>query len=149
MTIPTSAQPTPITSPVAGKQLVNPASGAIVAGAGAIALQQMHDYVVNMSRRFPCNASTTSNVITLTLLSVQPSLNQYADYDDFGFVADANATGNLSALVKTAMNTFATLNVYKANGGTRAGNGDITSGLQYWLTFVDSLNSGNGGFVIR
>lgn len=147
MSIPTSAQPKPIVAPHASRPLVD--SQGKPTPQTAIALQQTRDYVVNMSRRFPCNASTSSNVITLTLLSVQPSLTQYADYDDFGFVADATSTGLLSALVVTANNTFATLNVYKNNGGTQATTNDITAGRQYWLTFTDSLNSGNGGFVLR
>jgi hypothetical protein len=113
----------------------------------------MHDWIVNMCRRFPANASTSSNVITLTLLSVQPTCIQYADFDDFGFVADATTTGNVTALVMTTVNNnltaLATLNVYKNNGGTQAGNGDITIGRQYWLTYVDSLNSNAGGFVVR
>jgi hypothetical protein len=156
--IPASAIPTPIVSPsAAGKNFVNPASFQNgpqgLSGTGRIALQQMHDWIVNMSRKFPANASTSSNVITLTLLAVQPTCVQYADYDDFGFVADATTTGNVTALVVTTVNgnatPLATLNVYKNNGGTQAGNGDITIGRQYWFTYVDSLNSNAGGFVVR
>ena len=51
----------------------------------------------------------------------------YADFDTYGFIADASTTGNVTALVVTASNTFATLNVYKTNGGAQAGNGDITA----------------------
>lgn len=158
MTIPASAIPTPIVSPsAAAHSFINPASFQNgpqgLSGTGRIALQQMHDWIVNMCRRFPANASTTSNVITLTLLDVQPTCVQYADYDDFGFVADATTTGNVTALVMTTVNNnltaLATLNVYKNNGGTQAGSGDITSGRQYWLTYVDSLNSNAGGFVVR
>lgn len=147
MTIPASAIPTVITSPNVSQQFTD--SNGKLTNTGRIALQQLHDYVQNMSRRFPCNASTTSNVITLTLLNIQPNVTQYADYDDFGFVADASSTGLLTAKVVTASGTLSTLNVYKSNGGTQATSGDITSGRQYWFTFVDSLNSGNGGFVLR
>ena len=109
----------------------------------------MHDYIVNMSRTFPCNASTTANTITLTLLSVQPQVNLYCSYDTYGFVADVTSTGNVSALVVTETGTLATLNVYKTNGSARAGSGDVTTGLHYFATYVDSLNSGAGGFVLR
>lgn len=154
MTIPDSAIPTPIVSPVAASQnFVNPASspggGHGLSGTGRLALQQAHDYVVNMCRTFPVNASTSNNVITLTLLSIQPTLTQYADYDSFAFVADASTTGSVTALVVTSQASLATLNVYKNNGGTQAGNGDITAGRQYFLTYVDSLNSNAGGFVVR
>lgn len=158
MSIPNSAIPTPIVSPTAaGKDFItsNPNSQAPpqLSGTARLALQQMHDYVVNMCRTFPCNSSTTNNVITLTLLTISPSLVQYADYDSFRFVADASTSGTVTALVVTNVNnnatSLATLPVYKNNGGTAAGNGDITSGNQYDFTFVDSLNSGNGGFVMR
>ena len=159
MTIPDSAIPTPIVSPTAaGSSFItqnNAGSGASpqLSNTGRLALQQAHDYVVNMCRTLPANASTASNVITLTLLAVQPTLVQYADYDSFGFVADAGTTGNVTALVVTDVNgnatSLATLNVYKNNGGTQAGNGDIVAGRQYFLTYVDSLNSNAGGFVLR
>ena len=158
MTIPASAIPTPIVSPSSAAQnFVNPAptqgQQQGLSNTGRLALQQAHDYVVNMCRTFPANASTASNVITLTLLAVQPTLIQYADFDSFGFVADASTTGNITALVVTDVNgnetPLATLNVYKSNGGTQAGSGDITAGRQYFLTYVDSLNSNAGGFVLR
>lgn len=158
MTIPSSAIPTPIVSPTAaGSSFITQAASSNaspqLSNTGRLALQQAHDYVVNMCRTFPANASTASNVITLTLLAVQPTLIQYADFDSFGFVADASTTGNITSLVVTDVNgnetPLATLNVYKNNGGTQAGSGDITAGRQYFLTYVDSLNSNAGGFVLR
>ena len=89
-------------------------------------------------------------------LAVQPTLVQYADYDSFWICCRMLATtGNDldAALVVTDVNgnatSLATLNVYKNNGGTQAGNGDIVAGRQYFLTYVDSLNSNAGGFVLR
>ena len=32
---------------------------------------------------------------------------------------------------------------------TQANAGDIVNNRQYWATYVDSLDSGNGGFVLR
>lgn len=147
MTIPASAQPTPIVSPNPGLRFTDERGN--LTNNARIALQQMRDYIVNMSRNIPCNASTTSNIITLTMLQIQPQVNQYASYDTYGFVADATSTGNLSALVVTAGGSLATLNVYKSNGATRAGSGDVVQNSQYFLTYVDSLNSSAGGFVIR
>lgn len=147
MAIQSSAQPTPINSPNQNLKFVDE-RGNLTKNA-SIALQQMHDYIVNMSRNIPCNATTTTNIITLTLLQVQPQVNQYASYDTYGFVADATSSGDLSALVVTESGTLATLNVYKANGGTRAGSGDVVQARQYFLTYVDSLNTNSGGFILR
>lgn len=147
MTIPSSAQPTPINAPNQGLQFTDEKGN--LTNSARIALQQMHDFIVNMSRNIPCNAVTASNVITLTLLSVQPQVNQYASYDTYGFVADATTNGNISALVVTAQGTLATLKVYKANGATRAGSGDVVLASQYFLTYVDSLDTNAGGFVLR
>ena len=150
MTVPASAQPTPIVSPNPGLQFTDEKGN--LTNNARIALQQMHDYIVNMSRIIPCDASGT-NTIALSLLAVQPSLNQYSSYETFAFVAANTSSGNLSANVTASVNgtpqTFATLNVYKANGATRAGSGDVVSASQYFLTYVDSLNSNAGGFVLR
>lgn len=149
MAISTAAQPTPIVSVNSGLPFVN-ANGSLT-NSGSLALQQMHDYIVNMSRVIPCNAKTSLNVITLTMLPVQPTVSQYASYDTYAFVADATSSGNLSAMVVTSSpgGTLPTLNVYKTNGSARAASNDVTQNLQYFLTYVDTLNSGSGGFVLR
>ena len=147
MTITTAAQPKPIVSPNPGLRFTDERGN--LTNNGRIALQQMHDYVVSTARIIPANASTTTNTITLTLLDSQPQVNQYGIFDTYGFIADATSTGDLSALVVTYSGTLSTLNIYKANGATRATTGDVVSGSQYFLSYVDSLNSGSGGFVLR
>lgn len=147
MTIPASAQQTPIVTPNPGMRFVD--ENGNLTNRAAIALQQMRDFIVNMNRIMPCNASTTSNTITLTLLDVQPAVVQYTSYDTYAFVADASTTGNVSIAVVTANGTLSTLKAYKANGATRAGSGDVASGSQYFATYVDSLDSNAGGFVLR
>lgn len=147
MTIPASAQGTPITAPNQGIRFVD--DKGYLTNTGRLALQEMHSFIVSMNRVIPCNASTTLNTITLTMLDSQPQVNQYVSYDQFGFVADATTNGNVSAVVVTEQGTLTTLNVYKANGATRAGSGDVVSGSQYFLTYVDSLNANAGGFVLR
>lgn len=116
---------------------------------GFSVLDAVFNFVNGCSRQIPCNASTTSNVITLTMLATSPLVKQYSDFDVYQFIADATTTGSVTALVVTPQGSLATINVYKTNGATQAGSGDITSGRQYEFTFVDSLNSGNGGFVLR
>lgn len=145
--IPASAQARPIVTPNPGLQFTDERGN--LTNVGRIALQQLRDYVVNMSRTMPCNASTDTNVITLTLLPIQPLVSQYVSYETFAFVADTDSTGDLSALVVTAEGTLATLNVYKDNGATQAASGDVVKDCQYFATYVDSLDSGNGGFVLR
>jgi len=147
VTIPAAAEATPIVTPNPGIQFVD--DNGNLTGTGRLALQQLRGYVVNMNRMIPCNASTTSNTITLTLLSVQPQVDKYVSYETYGFVADATTSGNVSAKVITDEGTLATLKVYKDNGGTRAGASDITQDRQYFLTYVDSLDSAAGGFVLR
>ena len=111
-------------------------------------LQALVNFLNGMNRIIPCNASGT-NVINLTMLQVSPSIAQYNDFDTFRAVAANSSTGSVTALVTTPAGALATLNVYRSNGASQAGNGDITAGLLYDFTFVDSLNSGSGGFVLR
>jgi hypothetical protein len=147
MTITAAAQPKPIVSPNPGLRFTNESGN--LTNNGRIALQQMHDFIVSISRIIPAEATTTSNTITLTLLDSQPQVNQYGIFDTYTFIADATTTGNVSALVVTAQGTLSTLNVYKTNGSARAASGDVAQNLQYFMTYVDALNSGAGGFVLR
>lgn len=146
-TIATSAQPAPITSPNVIGQFVN--SGGMLTNHARLALQQQRDYVVNMNRSAACNAVTSGGFVTLTLLDVQPAIKQYASHDRFTFVADATVTSATSAVVVTNSGTLSTLNVYSSNGAKAVSSGGIVSGLQYELTYVDALNGGAGGFVLR
>lgn len=147
MTIPASAQIGPLQRSNRSVQFVD--SKGMLTQSGFAVLDALYGFVNGCCRFIPCNASTAANVITLSLLSNAPLVKQYADFDTFRFVADATSTGTLTALVKTPQGNLATLNVYKTNGSAQATTGDITINLQYDLTYVDSLNSGNGGFVLR
>lgn len=147
MTIPESAQTNPIVAPNPGLRFTD--ERGYLTGPARIALQQIHNFIVSMNRVIPCDAVSDTNVITLTMLSSQPQVNGYASYDTYGFVADDTSSGDLSAMVITNQGTLSTLNVYKDNGATRASTGDVVLDSQYFLTYVDSLNSGTGGFVLR
>jgi hypothetical protein len=147
MSIPASAQIGPLQQSNRSIPLVD--KNGVLTEFGKATLDSSYGFINGCSRHIPCNASTTANVITLTMLSNAPLVKQYADFDTFQFVADATSTGLLSAKVVTPQGTLSTLNVYKTNGSAQATTGDVTSGLQYNATFVDSLNSGNGGFVLR
>lgn len=148
MSIPASAQAAPIQAPMLKMPWVD--GKGMLTQTSIQFLQQIYSFVVSMNRLVPCNATMALNVITLTQLNVAPLLTQYNDYDTFSFVAPSNSTGTLTAKVVTnGGSTLATLNVYKTNGSAQAGIGDVTGGLHYLATFVDSLNSGNGGLVLR
>jgi hypothetical protein len=154
VTISAAAQQTPIVPAQSSLPFVviTMPAGQIMNGflsqTGRLVLQQAHDFVANMARIIPANATTVSNVITLTLLPVQPAVTQYAIFDTYAFVADVTSTGLLSAFVVTSSGTLITLKIFKNNGAAQATTGDVTIGLQYFLTFVDSLDTG-GGFVLR
>jgi hypothetical protein len=111
-------------------------------------LQGMFGFINGTNRTVPCIASGT-NVITLTMLDTSPLVQGYYDYDTFRAVAANTTTGTVTALVATPQGNLGTIKVFKANGAAQATTGDITSGLLYDFTFVDSLDSGNGGFVLR
>jgi hypothetical protein len=147
LSIPASAQILALQEATRSIQFVD-SSGKLTQN-GFAALDAVFNFVNGCCRFIPCNASTTSNVITLTMLSTSPLVKGYADFDTFRFVADATSTGLLSAKVVTPQGALTALNIYKSNGSAQATTGDITINLQYDLTFVDSLNSGNGGFVLR
>jgi hypothetical protein len=106
------------------------------------------NFMQGSNRLIPCNASGT-NALILTMLQTSPLLTQYNDFDTFRFVATATSTGNMTATVVTPQGSLASLTIYKSNGSAIASTGDVASGLQYDLTYVDSLNAGAGGFVLR
>jgi len=92
----------------------------------------------------PCTAAGT-NAITLTPIGNAPAFTSYQNFTAARFVATSNSTAAVTA-------TFAgltALNVYNGDMLTQAGNGSITSGQEYVLIFVQSLNAGAGGFVLE
>ena len=76
---------------------------------------------------------------------VNSQIGQYFDYMMFSFTSPITSTG----LVTAAVTPLSTIPVYKNNGASQATTSDMTQNLHYILTFVDTLNSGAGGFVLR
>ena len=120
------------------------------------ALTQVLNFVNGTNRIIPCNCITTASVLALTQFAAGPFVSKYVDFEAFAFVADVtSADPFMTANVTTAGNnttnaqTLATLNVYKADGATQAGSGDIVAGSLYLLFFNDALNAGAGGLVIK
>lgn len=146
MTIPAAAQVDALLEPAQRIQFVD--SSGILTNNGWQTLEAIFGFVNGTNRVIPCNASGT-NVITLTMLAVAPLVKGYRDYDTYRAVAASTTTGLVTALVTTPQGALATIPVYKNNGAAQATTGDITSGLLYDFTYVDALNSGNGGFVLK
>lgn len=110
--------------------------------------KQMHATFNATARIIPCGCTGT-NVLTLTPNPGGPLLQGYFDYEVFSFVAEHTSTGAVTGTVVPVTGTLDTLKVYKTNGSAQASNGDITAGLHYTATYVDTLDSGAGGFVLR
>ena len=114
-------------------------------------LQLLQQYFKSINGAVPlisCNAANTGNVYTLTPLNISPALPNYFSFQSFGFVAPATSTGLVTATVVPQTGSLATLPVYKNHGAAQATTNDITINLFYVAFYVDTLNSGNGGFVI-
>lgn len=147
MTITAAATASPINKPVGIFPFVDKETGNL-SDHGLQLLNQWYNFIVGMNRLTPCNASGT-NVVTLTPLAASPLISGYADYEVYSFVAAATSTGNVTMTVVPANGVLATLKAFKTNGAAQATTGDVVLGSHYTATFVDSLDSGNGGFVIR
>jgi hypothetical protein len=147
VTIPAAAYVSPLVSPNKGISFIDQKTG-ILTDHGYQVMNAVVGFLNGSNRIIPCNASGT-NVITLTMLTTSPLIKQYNDFDTFRAVAANTTTGLVTALVVTPQGALGTIKVFKTNGSAQATTGDITSGLLYDFTFVDSLDSGNGGFVLR
>lgn len=147
MTVPTAAAIPTLQNPSLGSAFVDIKTGNLSQGAYQV-LQAASGFINGMARIIPCNATGT-NVITLTMVAQTLLVQQYADFDTYRAVAANTTTGLVTALVVTPQGALATLKVFKNNGAAQATTGDVTSGLLYDFTYVDSLDSGNGAFVLR
>lgn len=147
MTISAAAQPNPLT-PQPGQRNPFVDSGGVLTNNGWQTLQAFYTFLNGTNRIVPCNATGT-NVITLTMLDTSPLIQGYKSFDTYRAVAAATSTGAVTALVAIPQGNLGTIIVYKSNGAVQAAAGDITGGLLYDFTYVDTLNGGNGGFVLR
>lgn len=152
MTIPASARPTVPTAANLRIPIIDPKTGA-PNPTGINVLTDLLNYIQGSSRLIPCE-ETGTNVLALVQLPVSPLISQYNDYDVYQFVAAATSTGLVTADVtvvqgQTVQGTLATLKVFKTNGAAQATTGDVVLGSQYELSYVNSLDGGLGGFVLR
>lgn len=115
-------------------------------------LQQLWARLNGKNLFVPCVASViTTNQILLTpmLTSQVPdqpgTVANYEDYATYAFTSPLTSSGGVVLRVQT----LPLLPCFKSNGAAPIGLNDMTLDLQYFATFVDIYNSGNGGWVIR
>lgn len=92
----------------------------------------------------PCQASTSSNAITLTPVLHREGGATYADHMVFAFVADATTSGAVTA----GIGTLAKKKVYRNGGATQAGSGDIIANRTYLVVYNAALDTAAGGLVL-
>ena len=147
MAIPTEAQPTPIQALQLGQPLADKAGLASLTALRT--LNQMRDYVVGAGRLIPCSAALALNVLTLTPNDAAPSIEGYIFGDCYPFWSDADSTGTVTATLVPKSGALATLKVYKDNGLTQAGAGDVLTDAMYVAYFAPHLDGGIGGIVLK
>lgn len=148
MTVPSQYITNPILSPNPRIPWIDAQTGQL-STTGLQMLQQMFTAIQGLTPTIACDEAFAANVYTLTPVNIAPNVPNYFDYWSFAFVATNTSTGSVTATVVPRTGTLPTLKVYKTNGSAQAGAGDIVSGLFYVLYFVDSLDSGNGGLVLK
>lgn len=146
MTIPAAAKATPLPRTNAPTPFTD--GDGTLTRHGTQVLSAMREHVVGMNRITPCSASGT-NLLSLAPNDSAPLIEKYVDYEVFGFVAANTSTGSVTATITPRTGTLSTLKVYKTNGASQAGAGDIVAGSFYWLVYVDSLDAGTGGFALK
>lgn len=148
MSIPAAATATPIPKPNSVFPFIDLKTG-LLSEHGNQLMDAWYNFIVGMNRVTPCNASTALNVITLTPLTASPLIEGYKDYEMYGFVADETSTGSVTGKIVPKSGSLTTIKFYKSNGATQAGAGDVVSGSFYVGIYVDSLDGGNGGLVLK
>lgn len=147
----TSAYPTPLQSPTKSFPIVD--DDGVLTAMGMSLLNGIWSALNGANLIIPCSCNQqTVNVISLTPLLTSPvpqqnsqQIGNYTVFSTWAFIAQATST----ALVTASVSPLSALRVYKSNGSTQAGSGDIVVNNQYFLTYVDTLNGGTGGFVLR
>lgn len=115
---------------------------------GLSIMQQHHKTINGLTPVISCTCVNVGNVYTLTPFNVSPDVLNYYSYFGFAFVASATSTGTVSATVVPTTGSLPTLPVLKSHGAAAAGANDLTVNLFYIFYYVDTLNSGNGAFVV-
>jgi hypothetical protein len=118
--------------------------GALAAGNQPLSLfDGMFGQVANLVA-VPCTAANANNIV-LTPTGNAPTITSYVQFQMFRFAGVANSTGAVTA----NFGGFGALPVFKPDGLTQVGSGDIVTGREYLLVFSTALNAGGGGFFLE
>ena len=112
-------------------------------------MQAMYKTTNGLTPTIACTCVSTANLCTLTPFPISPQFKNYYSYMSFAFVADRTSTGLLTATLVPTTGSTPTLKIMKADGASQATTGDIVINLFYILYYVDTLDSGNGAFVLK
>lgn len=113
---------------------------------GALVLDQMWRQIAAGFVAVPCKAvQTDPNLLMLTPTLHKEGAASYTNFEIFVAVAAATSTD----VVRAAVGSLATLNVFIDGGASPAGSGDIIVDLLYLFVYNAALDGGNGGFVIK
>lgn len=119
----------------------------ILTGPAMQFLQNLHDRLNGLTPIVSCECTGT-NVLTLTPVRPSPLVDKYTSYTGFAFVGANTSTGTMTGFVDLPSGPLATIKVYINRGATQASTNDVIAGSFYVAFFVDSLDGGNGGFVL-
>lgn len=128
--------------PREGVQLVNQAGS--LTKEGLDFLTQMWRQIAAGYGIVPCEALGT-NAITLTPILHQEGAKTLADHMCFSFEAAATSSG----LVTIRLGTLGFLKAYKTLGSAQATTGDVVDGLLYHASYLSTLDTGVGGWVLK
>lgn len=114
-------------------------------------LQQIWRQVAAGHVVIPVEITNVGNKYTLVPKLHQEGAESYGDHMVFCGPASAASTGSVTAEVKSASHhkTLPTIKVYKNNGLAQAGSGDVADGAFYLWIYVEALDGGAGGFVLK
>lgn len=139
-----------MTPPNTRSRFVNQ-QGILSSDIGMQVLTQHHKAINGLTPTISCTCANVGNVYTLTPFPISPNLANYFSYWSFAFVASATSTGAATATVvpTTAnVNTIGVLPTLPMLATHGSSNATLTINLFYVMYYVDTLNSGNGAFVV-
>lgn len=93
----------------------------------------------------PCTATGTNTIALTTVTTNTPAVTAYTSLaPQFAFIAAATSNG----AVTVNINGIGARKLYKNNGSTQCGTGDIVLSGLYTLVYNSALDSAVGGFVL-
>lgn len=147
MAVQASAVTKSLSPPNVSIQFVEKDTG-VLSNTGQSLLQGYFKSINGLTPTVSCNCTNVGNVYTLTPLNISPIVLNYYSYCGFAFVASGTSTGATTATIVPNTGSLPTLPILKNHGAAPAAGGDLTTGLFYVMRYVDSLNGGNGAFVL-